>query len=106
MPEDLDFLTILFSGYMAIFSRFQDWDLTSFCVVRTDSCSLTIITRIFKNKTKKLSIWKKQKTTKKQIYADNSIMQSVEHTAYYEDLENFFKVTYDGQKYYRQDHKY
>lgn len=33
-------------------------------------------------------------------------MQSVGHTAYYEDLEIFLKVTYDGQKYYRQDHKY
>lgn len=40
MPEDLDFLTTLFSGHMAIFSRFQDGDLTSFCVLRTDSCSL------------------------------------------------------------------
>ena len=94
MPEDLDFLTILFSGYMAIFSRFQDWDLTSFCVVRTDSCSLTIITRIFKNKTQKNCESEKKKNKKQQknqIYADNSTMQSVGHTVYYEDLEFFFK---------------
>lgn len=92
MPEDLDFLTILFSGYMAIFSRFQDWDLTSFCVLRTDSCSLTIITRIFKNKTQKnCQFEKKKQQQKNQIYADNSTMQSVGHTAYYEDLEFFFK---------------
>lgn len=56
MPEDLGFLAILFSGYMAIFSRFQGWGLTSLCVLRTDSCSLTTITRVFKNKTQKLSI--------------------------------------------------
>jgi hypothetical protein len=96
MPEELDFLTILFSGYMAIFSRFQDWDLTSFCVLRTDSCSLTIITRIFKNKTQKIVNLKKKhqkqpkrKKKKNQIYADNSTMQSVGHTAYYEDLDFF-----------------
>ena len=58
-------------------------------------------------KHKKIVNLKKKKNHKKnQIYADNSTMQSVGHTAYYEDLEIFFKVTYDGQKYYRQDHKY
>lgn len=33
---------------------------------------------------------KKKKQKKNQIYADNSTMQSVGHTAYYEDLEIFF----------------
>lgn len=56
MPEDLDFLTTLFSGYMAIFSRFQDGDLTSFCVLRTDSCSLPSSQGHLKN----LSNWKKK----------------------------------------------
>lgn len=32
----------------------------------------------------------KKKNKKNQIYADNSTMQSVGHTAYYEDLEIFF----------------
>ena len=31
-----------------------------------------------------------EKQKKNQIYADNSTMQSVGHTAYYEDLEIFF----------------
>lgn len=57
MPEDLDFLTTLFSGYMAIFSRFQDGDLTSFCVLRTDSCSLPSSQGHLKNS----SNWKKNK---------------------------------------------
>lgn len=48
---------------------------------------------------------KNKKQPKNQIYADNSTMQSVGHTAYYEDLDIFLKVTYDDQKYYRQDHK-